>query len=194
MTDEQAIVTAHQQLKDVNLARSLWESCKRYIAKYSDDWEKQKQLGVQNAYVPPELLPEREVSLEQVGNAIASLQSGCAQLEPVEPAELPSAAADALEPAKELPTEPEPESVSLGTLQQKLDSPVQAPLARMRAKKMGYRIEEGLVLPGGEEIPSVEYLASLLTSFITARKVQRLIAAHPEWGFWIDAAGEIQDF
>jgi hypothetical protein len=132
--------------------------------------------------------------LEQVGNAIASLQSGCAQLEPVEPAELPSAAADALEPAKELPTEPEPESVSLGTLQQKLDSPVQAPLARMRAKKMGYRIEEGLVLPGGEEIPSVEYLASLLTSFITARKVQRLIAAHPEWGFWIDAAGEIQDF
>ena len=194
MTDEQAIVTAHQQLKDVNLARSLWESCKRYIAKCQQDWEQQRQLGVQNAYVPPELLPEREVSFEQAGDAIASLQTGCPQLEPVEHAELPSATADALEPAKELPTEQEPESVSLAVLQQKLDSPVQAPLARMRAKKMGYRIEEGLVLPGGEEIPSVEYLASLLTNPITARKVQRLIAAHPEWGFWIDAAGEIQDF
>ena len=62
------------------------------------------------------------------------------------------------------------------------------------ARKMGYRIEEGLVLSGGEEIPSVEYLASLLTNPITARKVERLIAVHPEWGFWINAAGEIQDF
>jgi hypothetical protein len=186
MTDEQAIVTAHQQLKDVNLARSLWESCKRCFAKYQEDWEKQKQLGVQNAYLPPELLPEREVSLEQVGNAIASLQSGCAHLEPVEPAKL--------EPAEEQPTDPEPEIIPLQALQQKLDSPAQASLTRIMARKMGYRIEEGLVLSGGEEIPSVEYLASLLTNPITARKVERLIAAHPEWGFWIDAAGEIQDF
>ena len=105
MTDEQAIVTAHQQLKDVNLARSLWESCKRCFAKYSDDWEKQKQLGVQNTYLPPELLPEREVSLEQVGNAIASLQTGCPQLQAVEPAEL--------EPTEEQPIDPESEIIPL---------------------------------------------------------------------------------
>jgi len=193
MTDEQAIVTAHQQLKDVNLARSLWESCKRYIAKYSDDWEKQKQLGVQNAYVPPELLPEREVSLEQVGNAIASLQSGSVQLQAIEPAEPISTVAE-LEPAEEESTDPEPETVSPQWLQKTLDSsPAQALLARTLARKNGYRIEEGLVLPASG-MPSIDSLRSLLSNPVTARKVEQLIAAYPEWGFWIDAAGEIHDF
>jgi hypothetical protein len=193
MTDEQAIVTAHQQLKDVNLARSLWESCKRCFAKYQEDWEKQKQLGVQNAYLPPELLPEREVSFEQAVGAIASLQSGCTQLQAVEPAELTSAAAE-LEPVKEQPSDPEPEIISPQWLQQNLDSsPAQASLARTLARKFGYPIEEGLVLPA-EGMPSVEHLRSLLPNPITAPKVARLIAAHPDWGFWIDAAGEIQDF
>jgi hypothetical protein len=190
MTDEQAIVTAHQQLKDVNLARSLWESCKRYIAKYQEDWEKQKQLGVQNAYLPPELLPEREVNVEQVGNAIASLQDGSIQLQGL----AESAARPELEPAKEVSTDPEPEPPSPAELQEKLNSPLQAPLARMMARNAGYRIEEGLVLPGGEGMPCLEYLRSLMTNPINARKVKRLIAAHPEWGFWIDKDGEIQDF
>ena len=192
MTDEQAIAAAHQQLRDVNLARSLWESCKRCIANRREDWEKQKKLGVQNAYLPPELLPQREVSLEQVGNAIASLQSGCVQLQAVEPAELTSAAAE-LEPTEEKFSDPEPEFVTLQALQQKLNSPVQASLARILARKWGYRIEEGLVLPA-EGMPSVDSLRSLLTNPLTAPKVERLIDAHPDWGFWIDAAGEIHDF
>jgi len=186
MTDEQAIVTAHQQLKDVNLARSLWESCKRCFAKYQDDWEKQKQLGVQNAYVPPELMPEREVSFEQAVGAIASLQTGCAQLQAAELAEL--------EPAEEKLTDPEPQIISPQWLQQNLDSsPVKASLARILARKWGYRIEEGLVLPA-EGMPSVEYLRSLLSNSIMAPKVKRLVDAHPEWGFYLDEFGELWGF
>jgi hypothetical protein len=187
MTDEQAIVTAHQQLKDVNLARALWESCKRCLAKYQDDWEKQKQLGVQNAYVPPELLPEREVSFEQAVGAIASLQSDCVQLPAVKPAEL--------EPVKEEPIDPELELTNLATLQQELNSAplLQASLIRMKARKWGYRIEEGLVLPA-EGIPSVEYLRSLLSNSMMAPKVKRLVDSHPEWGFYLDELGELWGF
>jgi len=106
MSDEEAIATAYQQLKDVNLARAQWESCKRSIVRYSEEWEKQKQRGVSNAYLPPELLPHREVSLEEVASAIASLQAGCVQLQGlVESAKLNSATVE-LEPVKELPSEP----------------------------------------------------------------------------------------
>jgi hypothetical protein len=186
MTDEQAIMTAHQQLKNVHLARSLWESFKRCIANRREDWEQQKQLGVQNPYLPSELLPEREVSFEQAVGAIASLQSDCPQLPPVEPAKL--------EPNEEESTDPEPEIISPQWLQKNLDSsPAQASLARTLARKWGYRIEEGLVLPA-EGMPSVEYLRSLLSNSIMAPKVKRLVDAHSEWGFWIDEAGEIQDF
>jgi len=193
MTDEQAIVTAHQQLKDVNLARSLWESCKRYIAKCQEDWEKQKQLGVQNAYLPPELLPEREVSVEQVGNAIASLQSDSVQLQGLPE----SVARPELEPANEVSTDPASEPPSPVELQEKLNSPLQAPLARMMARNAGYRIEEGLVLPAGERMPSVEYLRSLLNTknrALTAKKIQRLIKGNPQWGFYFDEFGELWGF
>jgi len=184
MTDEQAIVAAHQQLKNVNVARTLWESCKRYIVNLGEDCQRQKQLGVKNAYLPPSLLPQRKVSLEQAAGAFASLQSGCVQLQALEPAT-----------AEEQPADPEPKTVTPQWLQKNLDSSlkVQASLARSLAEKFGYPIEEGLVLPA-EGMPSVEYLASLLSNPLTAPKVERLIAAHPEWGFWIDAAGEIQDF
>jgi hypothetical protein len=190
MTDEQAIVTAHQQLKNVNLARSLWESFKRCIVNRRDDWEQQKQLGVQNAYLPSELLPEREVSLEQAAGAIASLQAGSVQLQGLPE----SVAIPELEPAQEVSTDSEPEVISLVELQEKLNLPLKAPLARMMARNVGYRIEEDLVLPGGEGMPCLEHLRSLMTNPINARKVERLIAAHPEWGFWIDKDGEIQDF
>ena len=189
MSDEQAIAAAHQQLKDVNLARSLWESCKRCVANLHDDWEKQKQLGVQNAFLPPELLPEREVSVEQLGSAIASLQSGSIQLQG-----LPETAARAeLEPANEVFTDLEPEPPSLAELQERLNFPAQAPLARMMARNLGYHVEEGLIL-AANEMPSVETLQSLLTNPVTAPKVERLIAAHPEWGFWIDERAELHDF
>jgi hypothetical protein len=190
MTDEQAIAAAHQQLKNVHLARSLWESCKRYIAKYSDDWEKQKQLGVQSAYLPPELLPQRKVSLEQAAGAIASLQSGCVQLQLAESATAEEKPAE-LEPTKEKPADPEP-AITLQALQEKQDSPVIAPLARIMAQKMGYRIEEGLILPA-EGMPSIDSLQLLLANPLTAPKVQRLLDAHPEWGFFIEE-GEILDF
>jgi hypothetical protein len=201
MTDSQAIVAAHQQLKNVNLARSLWESCKRAIVNLGEDRERQKQLGVQNAYLPPSLLPQRKVSLEQAAGALATLQSGCVQLQALEPAtaekkpaELTSAAAE-LEPAEEQPAELEP-ATTRQKIQEQLNSPHKARVifARIQAEKLGYRVEADLVLPAGEEIPSLEYLASLLTNPITASRVERLLDAHPEWGFWIDAAGEIQDF
>jgi hypothetical protein len=62
------------------------------------------------------------------------------------------------------------------------------------ARKLGYPVEENLLLPLGEEIPSWEFLRSRLSNPITARKAKRLIAAHPGWGFWIDEDGEIHDF
>ena len=274
MSDEEAIATAYQQLKDVNLARTQWESCKRSIVRYSEEWEKQKQLGVSNAYLPPELLPHREVSLEEVASAIASLQAGCVQLQglvesaklnsvtaelepvkelpsesavlepepvaaadlepvkelPSEPAiaeletvtvvaatdlepakELPNesaivelepvavVAADvtALEPVKELPTEPEP--VSVNELQDKLNSSFALfqSLARTMAQELGYRIEEGLVLNAGEEMPSLEHLRSLLNTDnrgVTAKKIQRLIEGNPQWGFYFDEFGELWGF
>ena len=273
MSDEEAIASSYQQLKDVNLARAQWESCKRSIVRYSEEWEKQKQLGVSNAYLPPELLPHRKVSLEEVASAIASLQTGCVQLQgladsaklnsataelepakeqPSEPAivepepepvaavddlelvkellsesavvepepvavvddlelvkELPSESAIAepepvvaatatdLEPAKKLPSEPEP--VSAIELQEKLNSPFALfkSLARTMAQELGYRIEEGLILPAGEEMPSLEHLRSLLNTEnrgVTVKKIQRLIEKNPQWGFYFDEFGELWGF
>jgi len=131
-------------------------------------------------------MPEREVSFEQAVGAIASLQTGCAQLQAAELAEL--------EPAEEKLTDPEPQIISPQWLQQNLDSsPVKASLARILARKWGYRIEEGLVLPA-EGMPSVEYLRSLLSNSIMAPKVKRLVDAHPEWGFYLDEFGELWGF
>jgi hypothetical protein len=166
------------------------------------------------------------VSLEEVASAIASLQAGCVQLQglvesaklnsatvELEPAkELPNesaivelepvavAAADATdpEPAKELPSEPE--RVSAIELQEKLNSPFALfkSLARTMAQELGYRIEEGLVLKAGEEIPSLEHLRSLLsnteTRSVTAKKIQRLIEGNPQWGFYFDEFGELWGF
>jgi hypothetical protein len=190
MTDEQAIVAAHRQLSNTNKAKSLWEAFKRRIVNLGEDRERQKQLGVQSAYLPPELMPERKVSLEQAAGAIASLQSNCVQLQLAESATAEEKPAE-LEPAEEQPSDPEPE-ITLQTLQENLNSPVQAPLARMRAREMGYRVEEDLVLPA-EGIPSVEHLRSLLANPLTTPKVERLLDTHPDWGFFIEA-GEILDF
>lgn len=215
MTDEEAIAAAHHQLKDINLAKSLWESCKRAIAKYQEDWEQQKQLGIQNAYLPPELLPERHVSLEEVADAMDSLQAGCGQLQgfaestdnsallPTEPEE----AEAELEPAWELPSEPATELGSVGEsepeekptmaqLQDKLNSPLGAALTRMMVKAnpgWGYRIEDDLVLPV-VGVPSLEHLQSLLDNKITAFRVQRLINQNPGWGFLIDEKNQLWDF
>jgi hypothetical protein len=203
MTDEEAIAAAHRQLKDVNLAKSLWESCKRAIVKYQEDWEQQKKLGVQNAYLPPELLPERHVSLEEVTDAMESLQAGCVQLQGLaestqNSAKLPTEPEEAeaeLEEALELPSEPatdlgsvgesEPEEKpTMAQLQDKLNSPLGAVLTRMMVKanpSWGYRIEDDLVLPV-VGVPSLEHLQSLLDNKITASRVQRLINQNPGFG------------
>ena len=188
MTSEQAIVATYRQLSNTNKAKSLWEAFKRRIVNLGEDREKQQQLGVQSAYLPPELMPERKVSLEQAAGALASLQSGCVQLQALEPATAEEKPAE-LEPAEEQPADPEP---TLQELQEKSDSPLLASLARMRAREMGYRIEEDLILPA-EGMPSVEYLAWLLADPLKAPRVQRLLDAHPDWGFFIEA-GEIHDF
>jgi len=233
MTDEEAIASSYQQLKNVNLARAQWESFKRTIDRCAEDWEKQKQLGVSSAYVPPELLPDRKVSLEEAASAMASLQAGCIQLQVqglAESAKLNSATAelepakelvtesavvelepttadadvDGLEPAKELASEPavtEPIAppLPLSELQQRLDGgKLAASLARrvIEANPEWYVMDEelNLVLPAGEEIPSLEHLRSLLSNPITAQKLAELIEAHPDWGFWIDEFGELWEF
>ena len=87
----------------------------------------------------------------------------------------------------------------LSELQQQLDGgKLAASLARrvIEANPEWYVMDEelNLVLPAGEEIPSLEHLRSLLTISTTAPKVKRLIEAHPAWGFWIDDSGELWEF
>lgn len=80
LTDEQAIAAAHNALRDVNLAKSLWESCKRAIVLAKEEWEKQRELGVSSASLPPELLPEREVPVEEAAEAMHVLQKSSDQV------------------------------------------------------------------------------------------------------------------
>lgn len=80
LTDEQAIGAAYKDLQDVNLAKSLWESCKRAIANAKNEWDKQRELGVSSASIPPELLPEPDVSLSEAAEAMQALQQASAQL------------------------------------------------------------------------------------------------------------------
>jgi hypothetical protein len=213
MSDQEAIAAAHHQLSDVNLARSQWESFKRTAVRCQEDWQRQQRLGVQNAYLPAELLPPREVSLEQAVIAMHTLQSNSAQVrelasstelslslaatEPSQaclPLELPEPAVEP-EPraAEDLEPAAEPEPMTVAELQEKLNLPVFAPLVRMMAPQLGYRVEDGLVLPA-EGMPSLDLLRSLHHNPITKAKVERLVEVHPEWGFYIDGKGELRDF
>ena len=47
-------------------------------------------------------------------------------------------------------------------------------------------IEEGLVLPAGEQMPCLEHLRLFLNNSITAPPLERMIAAHPERGLLIE--------
>jgi hypothetical protein len=58
-------------------------------------------------------------------------------------------------------------------------------------------LERGLVLNAGEEIPCLEHLRSLLNTAnrgLTAKKIERLIECHPQWGFYFDKSGELWGF
>jgi len=74
ITDEQAIAEAHKALKNPNQAADLWNSCKRTIKNTSAQWQRDEALGVSNAYLPPELLPEEEVDLSEAVEAMQELQ------------------------------------------------------------------------------------------------------------------------
>ena len=79
----------------------------------ADKWEKQKALGVSNAYIPAEVLLEKQVTIEEAAAAIQTLVTNSEQLH-----ELPSATANealpatATEPEPKLEAEPDPQPES----------------------------------------------------------------------------------
>ncbi len=85
MSPEQAVEKVFKALRDVNEARTLWEGYKRAIANLKDEWDKQQALGVSNAYIPAEMLPDKEVPLSEVAAAMQQLQSNCLPTKTLEP-------------------------------------------------------------------------------------------------------------
>jgi hypothetical protein len=198
MTDEEAIALVHRQLADTNVAKSLWESCKRSIVRCQDDWEKQKRLGVNTPYIPPELLPPQEISLEQAAIALQGLQSNSVQVQEVMSpgVELALKAVVESAPAEES-SSPEAKP-ALIDLQTKLDLPLQASVVKIMVKanpQWGYRIDDELklILPV-EGQPPLDYLQWLLNNKLTAGRARQLIDRNPEWGFLIDDDGHLWDF
>jgi hypothetical protein len=191
MTDEEALALVHRQLEDTNVASSLWESCKRCIVRYQEEGEKQKQLGVSTPYVPPELLPSREVSVEQAAIALQSLSSNSSSEE-----ELALPAVSEPAPVKESSPEPSPTLIDLQTHLNSL--PLQASAVRIIVKanpQWGYRVDADLklVLPV-EDQPPLDYLQWLLDNKPTAGRARQLIYRNPEWGLFIDEDGRLWGF
>ena len=79
MSGEQSIAAAHKALRDKCEVYQLWESFKRTVVNFAAQWERDKALGVSSAYVPPELLPDEEVTLEEAAEAMQLLQSNSVQ-------------------------------------------------------------------------------------------------------------------
>jgi len=130
MSGEQAIAAVHKALKDTNQAKEHWESFKRTVVNFADQWERDKALGLSSAYVPPELLPDAEVAIEEAAQAMSALQEGSVQ---VQSRALP----DAPQPAAIEPTaavaEPEPSLEEKVTVWQKMWN---APNAELFGRKM----------------------------------------------------------
>lgn len=192
MTDEEALALVHRQLSDTNVASSLWESCKRCIVRYQEEGEKLKQLGVSTPYVPPELLPSREVSVEQAAIALQSLSCNSSS-----EVELALPAVDEPAPVKESSSpEPRPTLIDLQTHLNSL--PLQASAVRIIVKanpQWGYRVDADLklVLPV-EGQPPLDYLQWLLDNKPTAGRARQLIDQNPEWGLLIDEDGRLWGF
>jgi hypothetical protein len=79
MSGEQSIAAAHKALRDKGEAYQLWESFKRTVVNFADQWERDKALGVSGAYVPPELLADADVTLLDAAEAMQLLQSNSVQ-------------------------------------------------------------------------------------------------------------------
>jgi hypothetical protein len=88
MSGEQSIAAAHKALRDKGEAYQLWESFKRTVVNFADQWERDKALGVSGAYVPPELLADAEVTLLDAAEAMQLLQSNSVQSQSNESPEL----------------------------------------------------------------------------------------------------------
>ncbi|HEY9650480.1 MAG TPA: hypothetical protein V6C95_07445, partial [Coleofasciculaceae cyanobacterium] len=72
-TPEQATQAAFKSIADVNQARIFWNDYKNHLINLEQEWEKQKALGVTTPYIPAEVLPQKEVSVEQAAAALANL-------------------------------------------------------------------------------------------------------------------------
>jgi len=79
MSPQQSIVAAHRALRNKGEASSLWESFKRTVVNFADQWERDKAMGLSGSYVPPELLVEAEVTIDEAANAMQLLQSNSVQ-------------------------------------------------------------------------------------------------------------------
>jgi hypothetical protein len=208
MSIEQATAEAFQKLRDVNVAAALWEGFKQELLNRSEDWQRQRSLGVSNAYLPPELVPQPEVPVAEVVDALRSLQSGCVQIQqPLAPSteqaslfvvgdEMP-----ALEPEGEVAatvSAQTPEPVSLSELQEKLNSRRYVNIARMMIRSnpgWGYKLDEelNLVLPADGSMPLQGHIQSLLDNKLTKNSALALIEKHPEWGLFVDDEGQLWD-
>jgi hypothetical protein len=79
MSPQQSIAAAHRALRNKGEASSLWESFKRTVVNFADQWERDKAMGLSGSYVPPELLVEAEVTIDEAAKAMHLLQSNSVQ-------------------------------------------------------------------------------------------------------------------
>jgi hypothetical protein len=79
MSPQQSITAAHRALRNKGEASELWESFKRTVVNFADQWERDKAMGLSGAYVPPELLVEAEVTIDKAANAMQLLESNSVQ-------------------------------------------------------------------------------------------------------------------
>jgi hypothetical protein len=79
MSPQQSIAAAHRALRNKGEASELWESFKRTVVNFADQWERDKAMGLSGSYVPPELLVEAEVTIDEAALAMQLLQSNSVQ-------------------------------------------------------------------------------------------------------------------
>jgi hypothetical protein len=70
MSAQQSIAAAHRALRNKGEASELWESFKRTVVNFADQWEQDKARGMSGAYVPPELLADAEVTIDEAAKAM----------------------------------------------------------------------------------------------------------------------------
>jgi hypothetical protein len=79
MSPQQSITAAHRALRNKGEASELWESFKRTVVNFADQWERDKAMGLSSSYIPPELLVEAEVTIDEAALAMQLLQSNSVQ-------------------------------------------------------------------------------------------------------------------